>query len=1125
MSTSKHGTREQMSTTRTRALASVVLAACAALSLVCQQSTPQERPDSETPFSLTEWQFHEIPVAGNASGSESYRLRLDVMYDRTTATPGGESSPEMRVLLQHRGDSEFDCLRWREGTLELITFRGGQRLSVGGTTAAALPLLSLLENAAEPVSLRFVIDRSPYTWSVEFLGEQVIMAPVAPLASPSVLDTDAGDRPARFKWASTPEWNLVGRSLQPLTDIVFDDAFDRTNFLEGNEYRQWGGEWKLDATRDTSRAMNAFRLRGRITAADSIALTTVGHDFWRDYRLTASIKFPTRDTSASGGLVFAARPPGRLGLVRWRCLPANEPAARGKDRFGRALLEVVDATLMEATEWDSSPPAYAENVILALPWRPRPDQWYRVSVALFDEIGEISINDMHATFPLPGHLRSGECGLFSASTSGVLFDDVSVRAHGEFRYSPDSLVGPRSLGEGLAELARVGDGDAWIAFTLPRTRRLPEISWRDTRGETCSVLVDPALSRGRVMRTSGAGKPQVLARFTVPENSPSSEYVLQLRSDSCAVQTRDGVELAHAALPATRSSTPVIACMDIRGNLAMRSLAGGALEPLGLVTRRSHAFGKVDVRLNDKGQVHDPARWQGFTAWIDDKGAWDIVGGSAFLRAPLWGDLDVSFEPTAGAVAGGKVALRLLPYDDEGKPIELVVLAEESRLAVELPGGGQLSLPRSDADRATLPVLGLSRVAGRLLATLNGSLVGESRLDGAVAVRIEARSSDADPSQLEIHSQSVDESLFTSAPVEWARWRGYTDMTDKWQCDPRWSFLGFWAKDVDTKLDAAGLFTRASYAGDTFLHFNFAFKDMLGGHVNRRRYVRRDLNFAFACESEDLTSGYCLLLGGFDNTGTQILRRGELVAESKAFSFPTFDGSNVTDLHWRWFNLEILRRKGTITAMLDRKPIIEWTDPEPLPEGHVAAWVLGGGMILGRTRFSSQGRGAPLAAFDTSTPENQPPPGWRGLDLDRAVAIDATSLGAVRVTNRFGGGPFAAEYVVPEKTPPSAFAFRSSKGSRIRAQAWYPRRPEPAGIADEAGWLPSDGAWHAFELKSDNDKPTRLVFGDLEPTDYLAVGIGGNEARDWYEVMLFPSLREAKLFALARGYVDRGAEQ
>jgi hypothetical protein len=494
--------------------------------------------------------------------------------------------------------------------------------------------------------------------------------------------------------------------------------------------------------------------------------------------------------------------------------------------------------------------------------------------------------------------------------------------------------------------------------------------------------------------------------------------------------------------------------------------------------------------------------------------------------------------------------LALVPDEHDLAPIGVGARCEPGgrRVLVNIRGRRIADIPKSDEKKVHLE---LRRSGDFVEARADGKLVHRSPLRSDAPVRVEARGG-VRPEDVTIRASSVGESLFESAPVEWVRWRGRWDVTSKWQCDPRWTFLGLWSDRVEVKSEAAGIFTRASYAGDQDLQLYFAFKDVLGG-AGDRRYIRRDVNFAFACAGEDLASGYCLLLGGFDNRGTQLLRCGKLVHENKSFRLPDFAGSS-GDIHWKWYRMRILKRGGTIRATLNGKEVLSWRDPQPLDGGHVGVWTIGNGIILGRTRFSAARRGSDIAGFRELTPRSPAAAGWLALDADRPVRIAAAGvrsmrraarklgsagrdlemspLRAVRVTNVVGGGHFAVARAGSSDEPKArAFAFRARAGVQVRAYAvkatslrrcrWatrgiYPRRIKVAG----KGALPADGAWHVFPLNGALRDDEMLVFGSWDPKGYAAAGLGANAAGASYEIGLFASAEEA-----ARRKAEEGARR
>ncbi|MDP6114643.1 MAG: hypothetical protein QGF00_34805 [Planctomycetota bacterium] len=108
-----------------------------------------------------------------------------------------------------------------------------------------------------------------------------------------------------------------------------------------------------------------------------------------------------------------------------------------------------------------------------------------------------------------------------------------------------------------------------------------------------------------------------------------------------------------------------------------------------------------------------------------------------------------------------------------------------------------------------------------------------------------------------------------------------------------------------------------------------------------------DINATICADGSDLTSGYSFLFGGKGNSGTQIVRKDEIVAES-----PERIPRQV--LHRRWFAIKIQKRGGHLTLWIDNRKILEYTDPSPLPGRRLALWTYNNGLMVSRVRISSE---------------------------------------------------------------------------------------------------------------------------------------------------------------------------
>jgi len=338
----------------------LVLAAMIAAAFVLSAREAGLEGPAERPFRLEGWEYGRILPPG---APERYRLRVEVA--RAVASPERDEAPsEFRLLLERRDDSNFTCLRWTDGDLELVRIAGGERAHLLGRVSYPLACIARTEPRQEvPRKEALVVDRAPGTWAVAYRGRELIVAgDPHPTGATEKVD---------FAWGSDPGWTLSSRALQPVEDVHFEDGFAKASFNEDGVYDVREGLWDLDAARQAERSVNAFRLRGRSRPAEDGAapgMLLLGRSFWRGYRAEAAIEF--RNEGAAG-LVFAARrraqssgdevpPLERYGLLRWRCdRGADGPPGR---------LDVLDVRVGNRADGG---PSRRETTLLSLPCAPR----------------------------------------------------------------------------------------------------------------------------------------------------------------------------------------------------------------------------------------------------------------------------------------------------------------------------------------------------------------------------------------------------------------------------------------------------------------------------------------------------------------------------------------------------------------------------------------------------------------------------------------------------------------------------------------------------------------------------------------------------------------------------------
>ncbi|GAH44853.1 unnamed protein product, partial [marine sediment metagenome] len=255
-------------------------------------------------------------------------------------------------------------------------------------------------------------------------------------------------------------------------------------------------------------------------------------------------------------------------------------------------------------------------------------------------------------------------------------------------------------------------------------------------------------------------------------------------------------------------------------------------------------------------------------------------------------------------------------------------------------------------------------------------------------------------------------------------------------------------------------------------------------------------------DGHSLDSGYSFVLGGWKNSKSAILRNGEIVAEAADVVLPTDTGVKL----WRgWSRVRTERLGNRIRFWVDGEPILEYTDPDPLPGGRVALWSFHSGLMLGRVRlwYAEEQGGSVVrvpgprsnelepAERDASVPEihndfetdsgewqmvSSAPGTLLELDADTA----AGGRRSLRVTNENEGGPFAV-YAVTTRFriadwPVLSFDYRLSPDVRLNFYFYINARWHALKLTGEhfpwdgvpvMGEVPNvqaDGQWHHAEV-------------------------------------------------------------
>jgi len=417
---------------------------------------------------------------------------------------------------------------------------------------------------------------------------------------------------------------------------------------------------------------------------------------------------------------------------------------------------------------------------------------------------------------------------------------------------------------------------------------------------------------------------------------------------------RLSLRLREDMLEALIDGRPVIACPNPEGR------PGG----VGLLVQRGAArFDDVVVRPSDSAP----------RAWGDE-------GSSHALLPPSLGPHDTltwaspatpwEADPERPALlwhdglfpADFEVTLRVPPVT--APAVRRFVLApsgsasEEARLSLALsltPDGAHLAasgrqgaVPRKLAPVREPATLTLFRRAGKLTVLWNEKPA--LQLDKAASymrLGLEVFGAPVHARDVAARSATARDYVFGVAPVDWWASSGEWQVSARWACDDRWSWLAGWASG-----DAA-IWNKQRFGGDVAVDTYMGVKMQAPGGDETTRC--RDLNLVICGDRQNARSGYSFIVGGDGGVTTQLLRNGEVVAEAPDIRVPA--GYNV---HHCWFRVRMSRVGNVVSCDFERRPVLRYEDPDPLPGGYVGLWTRNSGILVPHvTVWGSEEPGTP----------------------------------------------------------------------------------------------------------------------------------------------------------------------
>jgi hypothetical protein len=780
----------------------------------------------------------------------------------------------------------------------------------------------------------------------------------------------------------------VALKVEPREDVHFADDF-MTNGAKGEQWRGNGsvekGDFAPKSLRHPLLSANAFNYMGWGKGIYSVA----GNAWWDHYRYDASLRGPA---GAAVGLVFAYQDDKNYGLFRW--------SARKSDASG-----VTDAGKREIIRYTDGQP----TVVAQAAGGYLPDQWYAAQVQVGYSRVTISI-DGHIV--LEGSDPSLTCGaagvwcdvaqpaylaldpkaqafqvnsLNELMQQHAVFDDVRVNTVPGYE---DQFTAAGSLGGGWL----VGTGD-WSVKTEKDSKS--ELTVLPVKGATKALIGDRHWAQyeveGDVRPGSGAAGVVFLHR-----DESNYYYATVDKQVLKLVGVLNGVERVVDSTPMAITDQSVHLKARVKhGHVLVTADGGKSVEVFAGDTMLRGRAGFVAAAGREAGKT--PAAFSHFKLaflpeaeplvttnavfedeltmndWTSPTSEWYPPRDQVFVDGKpvnlLWhrsqfpGDVELVVEPREFPEQRYEIALSVAK-DGQGKNNGYVFRYKAGDAAdgpsrtstVQLIRQGEVvaEKPLSE-DPRQLSTVALRRCGKYIVGILNGRPVvsyrDEAPLVGSkvayytqgVVVRTEAT---------KIVSDNFRNDLFSSAPTAWrTAGAAIAEVTNRWQCDPRWSFFSL--KNDRKKGKPAVLWSKHLYPGDVTVEF-FVGNKMEGERGQPYTYAR-DINVTICSDGSDLSKGYTFMFGGQGNQGSMILKNGVEVRRCSA-RIPTD-----MNFHRHWFSYKVEKQGNRLTFRVDRffanekNSDLVFEDSVPITGDHVAIWTYDHAVMISRVRISGDG--------------------------------------------------------------------------------------------------------------------------------------------------------------------------
>ncbi len=729
------------------------------------------------------------------------------------------------------------------------------------------------------------------------------------------------------------------------SEIYLTDDFMRTENT-GTRWEEISGKWSITSLDHPRLSANAFRYTASPSGGTD-CMSLVGYPSWKNYSIEVSAMLPEK---------------GEMGLVL---------LARDKEHFYLWRLPVGytrKETTLVYVDGNTRKTLFSRRLSLV------PGAWYRLKAMACDgnlllEVDGIPIGTAKDTSSL-----AGRCGLFAAGGE-AFFDDVFV--------SSCFLSWERFAGKDISAWKAAGD------LRLVNRNEGTPLSRRNR-------LLNEAIEKVREGGLLSTGRGFMLSRwkpgeriegfFDVSFLGKGSSLAILLGKASIPVSAERLKDGRRHRVYFENDAGMVRVLVD--GRVVTDTVLAGTEGPVGL------AFGEKGILIENL--VLKATRFREPRRRITEQFTKEHSMSNWASRGADWKRKENKKKDGTRSVRYFS-KLRFPGRIRMGYPLKgIIETGDTLRMGIGIPPAGcsleaapagndlRITLRAGDA-QANKTIKGHPDAVIRLCRS--GDTVGIAMDDKLTLVLAAPGKGDIpwvetegkkepDLSLLEMEAPDTRDYTMSRAPADWTVTNGEYRITNRWKCDPRWSWFALMSPAE------AIMWHKMRFDGDVTV-------DMWAGiKMERRRGGPPygdpgDINLTICANGKGLGTGYSFLFGGFDNTTTCLLKRDTIVKKTteEHFLLPSPRHHFPSNFHRRWFHLTLEKRGNTVRCLLDGKKVLEYADEQPLRGDRIAAWTFDNGIMIARLRISARRLLPPTqpVSFERSSPLHTPAAGIPAL--------------------------------------------------------------------------------------------------------------------------------------------------